>query len=160
MAVVNRSFLQQDANTCSILGTLSFLLQKYQLSSIRVATVIWSSLEACSMVFSSMFPVSVGWLMKCDPVQSCCCMPFGCRVPDLLPQSTGKHVNINSSCAWKSLSCEELWRKDFYRHRQNILMFITHTGNHSFYLTKILAFNWSVSFYFALFGDGKQLVTI
>ena len=41
-----------------------------------------------------------------------------------------------------------------------IAVLTTHTGNHSFHLTKILGFDLSISFYFALIGDGKQLVTI
>lgn len=117
VTVVNRSLLQQDANTCSISGqleTLCFSLQKYQPSSFYVATVIWSSLEAWNMVYSSVFPASVRWLMKYDPVQSCCCMPFGCRVPDLLPQSTGKHVNISSSLYMKISFLQRTLKKGLY----------------------------------------------
>ena len=81
-------------------------------------------------------------------------------MPLLSAQSTDKHVNINLMQMTVSHSYKGLWRKGFRRHTVVVAVLTTHAGNHCFHLTKILRFVLSISFYFALIGDGKQLVAI
>lgn len=100
--------------------------------------MVWSYLWVLHMVCSSVCFCSVECSVICDPARANQCRYFGRRIPLLPAQSTDKHVKISLVQMEISLSYKGLWRKGFHRHTVAVAVFMTHTGNHSFYLTKIL----------------------